>query len=98
MSTPIEVVPAILRTTLEGIRSDWEKVQHLSAHIQIDIIDGIFAGDGTFRQVTHFKQLPENDKIELHLMVHTPANFVDDIIELNPARCIFHIEAFAGTS
>jgi len=93
----IEIVPAILRATWEGIIEDWAKVKDVAAHIQIDITDGIFAGDGTFRQIRHFKKLPKSQKIELHLMVHTPANYVEDIIDLNPARCIFHVESFSGT-
>ncbi len=93
----VEIVPAILRKTYEAIAADWKKVQHLSPHIQLDITDGVFAGEGTYRQIRRFKQLPESQKIELHMMVHTPANFVDDIIDLNPARCIFHLESFAGT-
>lgn len=93
----IEVVPAILRSTWEGIAADWNKAKDVAGHIQIDITDGIFAGDGTFRQIREFKKLPKSEKIELHLMVHTPGNFVEDIIDLNPARCVFHIESFAGT-
>lgn len=93
----IEVVPAILRTTYEKIFEDWNKVVGTVEHIQIDITDGIFAGDATFRDLRRFKQLPSSTKVELHLMVHTPSNFVDDIIDLQPARCIFHIEAFSGT-
>lgn len=31
------------------------------------------------------------------MMVHRPAFYVDDIVDLNPARCIFHLEAFAGS-
>ncbi len=93
----IEIVPAILRATWEGIREDWDKVKDVASHIQIDITDGIFAGDGTFRQVRQFKKLAKIAKAELHFMVHTPANFVDDVIDLNPARCIFHVESFSGT-
>jgi ribulose-phosphate 3-epimerase len=97
MST-IEIVPAILRNTYEGIVEDWKKIQNVSDHIQIDVTDGVFAGDGTFREVREFKKLPRSQKIELHMMVHTPANFVDQIVELNPARCIFHLESFEGTN
>lgn len=93
----IEIVPAVLRKTYEGIQEDWEKVYQLVSHIQIDITDGVFAGDGSFRDVARFKQLPASTKSELHLMVHTPANFVDGVIDLNPARCIFHLESFSGT-
>jgi ribulose-phosphate 3-epimerase len=94
----LEIVPAILRATWEGIVEDWQKVADVAAHIQIDITDGIFAGEGTFRQIRQFKKLPKSQKAELHCMVHTPANFVDDIIDLNPARCIFHLESFSGTN
>jgi pentose-5-phosphate-3-epimerase len=98
MADQIEVVPAILRKTFESIQKDWQQVQHVSDHIQIDITDGIFAGDGTYREIRRFKQLPESQKIELHMMVHTPGNYVDDIIDLNPARCVFHLESFSGTN
>ncbi|MBI3255696.1 MAG: hypothetical protein HYZ63_01880 [Candidatus Andersenbacteria bacterium] len=97
MTRTIEIVPAILRRTWEGIQEDWEKIYTAAQHIQIDITDGIFAGDGSFRELRMFKRLPQSEKIELHMMVHTPSNFVDDIIDLNPARCVFHVEAFAGT-
>lgn len=93
----VEVVPAILRRTWEGIQEDWQKIYSAAHHVQIDITDGVFAGDGSFREVRTFKKLPGSQKIELHMMVHTPANFVEDIIDLNPARCVFHVEAFAGT-
>lgn len=93
----VEIVPAILRKTYERIKHDWEKLYHLPDHIQIDVTDGIFAGEGTFREIRRFKQLPESQKIELHMMVHTPSNFVDDVVDLSPARCIFHLESFSGT-
>lgn len=92
----IEIVPAILRTTYEKIEEDWNKIREVPSHIQIDITDGVFAGENTFRDVRRFKQLVESQKIELHMMVHTPSHYVDDMIDLNPARCIFHLEAFSG--
>ncbi len=94
----VEVVPAILRKNFEDIEQDWKTIVTKADHIQLDVTDGIFAGEGTFRDIRRFKQLPQSEKAELHLMVHTPSNFIDDIIDLNPARCIFHVEAFEGTS
>ena len=94
----VEVVPAILRTTFEKIEEDWSRVVHDAKHIHIDVTDGIFAGDGTFMDLPRLKKLSMGDKIELHMMVQSPADYVDDIIELNPARCIFHIESFVGTN
>ena len=94
----VEIVPAILRKTFEKIEEDWDIVREVAMHIQIDVTDGVFAGDGTFRDIRQLKKLTKSEKAELHLMVHTPANFVDDVIDLNPARLVFHLEAFSGTN
>ena len=94
----IEIVPAILRKTYEKIEEDWNIVREVAMHIQIDMTDGVFAGEGTFRDIGQLKKLAKSEKAELHLMVHTPANFVDGIVDLNPARCVFHLEAFSGTN
>jgi len=91
----IEIVPAILRTSFEKIVEDWDKVSSASDSIHIDVTDGIFAGEKGFTDVLRFANLPAN-KIELHMMVQTPGDFVDDIIELNPGKCVFHIEVFHG--
>jgi len=93
----IEIVPAVLRKTFEGVEEDWNKVQEEADHVQIDITDGVFAGDGTFREISRFKKLRKSEKAEMHMMVHRPAYYVDDMVDLNPSRCIFHLEAFAGS-
>lgn len=96
MSSRVEIVPAILRATLEGIVHDWQAIEPVAQHIQIDVTDGVFAGDGTFRDVRFFKRLTSSQKIELHMMVQRPSEYVDDVIDLMPARCVFHLEAFSG--
>ncbi|MBI4022421.1 MAG: hypothetical protein HY372_03605 [Candidatus Andersenbacteria bacterium] len=97
MNKDVEIIPAILRQTFEAIQADWERLCEAADHMQIDITDGIFAGEGTWRDIRRFKQLMKSEKIELHMMVHTPAHYVDDVVDLNPARCVFHLEAFTGT-
>ena len=92
----VEIVPAVLRATYENIEHDWNVISDVVDHIQIDITDGVFAGEGSFREVRRFKQLKNSEKCELHMMVHSPAVYVDDVIDLNPARCVFHLEAFSG--
>lgn len=101
----IEIIPAILRKSFENIEADWNRVVHHAAHIQIDVTDGIFAGEKSFLDLSRLKNLPASatgelatSKIELHMMVHNPSDYVDDIIDLNPARCVFHIESFLGTN
>ncbi|MCE9643509.1 MAG: hypothetical protein K8Q97_04340 [Candidatus Andersenbacteria bacterium] len=97
MNDNIEIVPAILKTTYEKIEEDWNKVVGAAEHIQIDITDGIFAGNESFMDIPRLADLPQSQKIELHIMVQTPADYVEDIIDVNPSRCVFHIEAFLGT-
>jgi ribulose-phosphate 3-epimerase len=92
----IEIVPAILRTTFEKIEEDWNKVVRIANYIQIDVTDGVFAGDESFMDIPRLADLSDSHKIELHMMVQTPADYVEDIIELNPGRCIFHLESFLG--
>ena len=103
MTTAVEIIPAILKKTFEEIAEDWNKVVHVATHIQVDVTDGVFAGEEGFLDIVKLGELPEssfNDqskaKLELHMMVQTPGDFIDDIIELNPARCVFHVEAFEG--
>lgn len=97
MNHEIEIVPAILKTTYEKIEEDWNKVVDAAQHIQIDVTDGIFAGNESFMDIARLSDLSQSHKIELHMMVQTPAEHVEDIIDLNPGRCVFHIEAFLGT-
>ncbi len=96
-NSSLEIVPAILKNNFESIIHDWNLVKDEVGHIQLDITDGVFTGDGTFRDIPRFKQLMESEKAELHLMVINPAYYLNDIIDLAPARCIFHLEAFAGS-
>jgi len=91
----ITIVPAILRTTFEEIETDWNKVASAAQYIHVDVIDGVFAGEVGFLDILQLKEL-RTDKIDLHMMVQTPGDYIDEIIELNPARCVFHIEAFTG--
>ena len=96
MKNSIEIVPAVLRKTFEGVAEDWEQVYQHVRHVQIDVTDGVFAGDGTFRDIARLKQLPHSEKIELHMMVQRPSEELPGIIDLAPARCVFHLEAFTG--
>jgi ribulose-phosphate 3-epimerase len=97
MNQQIEIIPAILKRTFEDIERDWNIVRDVASHIQIDITDGIFAGNDTFREIPRFKQLVNSNKIEMHMMVHKPSYYVDNLIDLSPARIVFHLEAFAGS-
>ncbi|HSX24740.1 MAG TPA: hypothetical protein VLG69_02135 [Candidatus Andersenbacteria bacterium] len=104
MTNNVEIVPAILKQTYEEIASEWEKVISVAQHIHIDVTDGVFAGNKSFLDIPRLADLPASSagdsaasRVELHMMVETPADYIDDIIELNPGRCIFHIEEFLGT-
>ena len=92
----IKIVPAILRKSFEGIQEDWSLVVESADFIQLDVTDGIFAGDGTWQDVARFTELGDPKKIELHMMVQRPADFLDAVIALDPGRCIWHVESFGS--
>lgn len=96
MSERVEIVPAILRQTFREIEQDWQSVAEAAAHVQLDVTDGVFAGEGTFRDVARFAALGDPAKMELHLMVSNPAAYAEATVTLLPARCVFHVEAFAS--
>jgi len=90
----IEVVPAILRTSFEAIEKEWGMIVNASPYVQLDVIDGVFVGEGNFQDIARFAELGDNPKVELHMMVQPPADYVEQIMDLGPGRCVFHIEAF----
>lgn len=94
LTEALEIVPAILSPSFETMARHWAAVIDEVDHVQLDVTDGIFAGAGTFRDIARFAELGDLAKMELHLMVQPPADYVNAVMLLKPARCAFHLEAF----
>lgn len=87
------VVPAILTKDLSGIKNKLRLINSLTDNIQIDVIDSWPAGKNTV-SVKDLAKLPElkKYKIEFHLMVKKPINYLKNCALLKPKTVIGQVE------
>lgn len=85
-----KVVPAILETTAAACRSRLQTVRQLTDRVQIDIIDGELIDNRTVQP----QQIePQNGlKIDIHLMVKRPMEYVSASLKLRPYTIIVQYE------
>lgn len=75
MGSMIKIVPAIMRDSLEEVKKDLEKVWSVVSRVQIDVVDGKFAG----RKTIGPEELNMIDTVvafDVHLMVNKPEEWV----------------------
>lgn len=84
------ISPTILATDVEGYKYQVQRLQPFAERVQIDITDGVFAANKTvdLGQISW----PENWKVDLHLMVSRPSEYLDLVIKMKPNMVIFHAE------
>lgn len=84
------IVPTILATDANDYNFQAQRIFSFTDRVQIDITDGVFASNLTvgLGQIA----FPQNCKIDLHLMVKNPSQYLDTVIKLNPNMVIFHGE------
>ncbi|HVE81056.1 MAG TPA: hypothetical protein VNA68_02905 [Candidatus Dormibacteraeota bacterium] len=87
----IEIVPTILATSKEEFALKIEKLKPFARRIHIDISDGKFTDNPTIGLAQAYG-LPEV-KLDLHLMVGTPAEHFETAASLKPDLIIFHFES-----
>jgi ribulose-phosphate 3-epimerase len=68
-----------------------ERYSKFTKRVQIDITDGEFSRNKTLGLDSIF--WPKGMKVDLHMMVASPLDYVDKIIEMKPNLAIFHVEA-----
>lgn len=97
----IEVIPAIMPTSLDNMASLVLLVRHSVDNVQIDIMDGEYVKPTTwpfmyardldvFRDPEFAFPLWETMNYELDLMVRTPERDVNNWISLGASRIVFH--------
>lgn len=87
------VVPTVLASTPEQYGQMLERARGLTDRVHIDICDGQFADSQT---ITLGQVQPADDyKLDLHLMVKQPLEYIDTAISLKPNLIIIHAEAAA---
>ena len=88
----ISITPTILAANQSDFAQFMEVYKPFASRIQIDICDGMFAPNRTLdiAQIT----IPEDykGKIDLHMMVKRPSNYLQQIIAMKPNLVIFHAE------
>lgn len=88
----ISIVPTILAANQNDFNQFMEVYKPFANRIQIDICDGMFSPSRTLdiAQVV----IPEDykGKVDLHMMVKRPSNFLSQILIIKPSLVIFHAE------
>ena len=89
-----KIVPAILESDASAYRKKVNLIRQLTDRFQLDIIDGEFADNKTiFPQDI---EPPSGLKLDLHLMVAHPNEFIGHSIKLRPYTIVVQFEAVHG--
>ena len=98
----VQIVPAILAITAEEIAQKILKAKDITTEVQVDIVDGSFAGPATWpythQEVTTTTILPpfsqsELMNIELDVMVDDPERTLSTWMNMGARRIVFHLES-----
>ncbi len=91
----MEVIPAIncldFRSALKRIE-DAEKFLKKGDWLHLDVADGIFTANKSWRNATEWANLRSKFNLEVHLMVEHPENYIEQWIAAGAGRFIVHVE------
>jgi ribulose-phosphate 3-epimerase len=90
----MKIVPAILAPSFSEFKKQACRLEGLFDLIQIDIMDGVFVKNKSFKKIGNINSLNLNINFELHLLVEHPLRELEKWKEVkNVERVIFHIES-----
>jgi len=103
----IEIVPAVLESSLEDISSRLESVRGAARAVQIDVVDGVYAPNrtwpyGSASQQAEFARIAAQEEglpqwqdfdFEIDLMASHPEKTVLEWVEAGASRVIIHIHS-----
>lgn len=87
-----EIVPGILEKDWAEIEKKIEAVLPFAKTIHVDLLDGKFAPNTTFRDPRPFAKYAKDVKLELHMMVEEPIHYLDPWAKAGFQRFIGHVE------
>lgn len=87
----MKIIPAILTSDLSEAREMISRCEGVVDRVQIDVIDGIFADNKTVDPQVFF-DIETDLKLDFHLMVKEPVNWVEKCVRAHADRIIGHIE------
>ncbi len=86
-----EIIPAILTADFSDYIKKLNSLEGISNRVQVDIIDGKFANNQTI-SLESLKNEPTDLRMDLHLMVKEPEEWVNRALEALPDRVIGQVE------
>ncbi len=87
-----EIVPGILEQEWEAMKAKLDVVTSFAKTVHIDLLDGKFAENFTFRDPHPFTSYTKDTLFELHLMVEDPLQYVKPFAEAGFRRFLGHVE------
>ena len=89
----IQVIPTIIAKDFQELQEKIKKIELYVEWAQLDIMDGDFVNNSTWRSPADLKNLETNLNLEAHLMINNLEEVLDDWISSGVKRIIFHYEA-----
>jgi len=93
----IEIIPSVLTNNLVEARDLINRVEGLVERIQIDVVDGIFAANKTV-DPSLFIDIETSAKLDFHLMVKEPVNWIEKCVAVGADRIVGQIEMMHSPS
>ena len=84
------VVPTIFTADPQEYRSLITSFNAFTKHIHVDITDGDFVPARTIQAATAL--CPQNWRVDFHMMVSYPSQYIPILLKLKPSLVIFHAE------
>ncbi len=93
----MKIIPAILATAEEDYKNHLEKLEEsgLFEWVQIDLMDKKFVQNESIK-VSVIDKYPTELKLEAHLMVEYPENWIEELVKVGVDRIIFPVEDSEG--
>ena len=85
-----EVVPTVLATNASEYAVMMKRASELSDRVHVDVSDGKF----TAKTINPAQIIiPERVRLDVHLMVEQPEDYIETVLSLGPKLVIFHAES-----
>lgn len=89
----IEILPAILEKSFGPIADKVERLKGITEYAHLDLADGVFVPETSWQEHERIRELGNEIKFDLHLMVAKPEQWVARWDFSNVFRMTFHYEA-----
>lgn len=87
-----EVIPGILEKDFQEIENKLQIIKPFSRKVHIDILDGKFSHEFSFKDPEPFKKYKDDFFMEAHFMVENPVDYIKSFAQAGFKRFLGHIE------